>query len=196
MIVLLCGLSGAGKTTLATLVQNRLRIEGIDSEVLDGDEYRKTLCSDLGFSKEDRQQNVLRMAFVAHQLSKHGIISILSAINPFAETRAAISDCYPDVKTVFVDCPLATLLQRDTKGLYHRAMLPEGHPDKLPNLTGVNDPFEAPENPDLHLDTGKETKEACVETLLQFIRTSRVERPTSANYFSVPARVIENEKSA
>ena len=174
MIVQLCGLSGAGKTTLAKAVEQKLALEHFSVEVLDGDEYRKTLCSELGFSKEDRLENLRRIAFVARQLSKHGIIAIICAINPYEEMREEIRKNYPNVKTVFVDCSLDTLKVRDTKGLYKKAFLPEGHPEKLKNLTGVNDPFEVPQKPDLYLNTERENLEDCTNKIVQFIRNSFV----------------------
>jgi adenylylsulfate kinase len=174
MIVQLCGLSGAGKTTLAKAVEQELALQQFSVEVLDGDEYRKTLCSELGFSKEDRFENLRRIAFVARQLSKHGIIAIICAINPYEEMRHEIRENYPNVKTIFLDCPLDTLKIRDTKGLYKKAFLPDGHPEKLKNLTGVNDPFETPVRPDLYLNTDKETLEECTNKIVQFIRNSFV----------------------
>ena|SRR5215831_13912846 len=174
MIVQLCGLSGAGKTTLAKAIEKELALEHFSVEVLDGDEYRKTLCSELGFSKKDRIENLRRIAFVARQLSKHGIIAIICAINPYEEMRQEIAENYPNVKTVFVDCPLNTLKIRDTKGLYKKAFLPEGHPEKINNLTGVNDPFEAPLHPDLYINTDEQTLEECTIKVVQFIRNSFV----------------------
>lgn len=174
MIVQLCGLSGAGKTTLAKAVEQKLALEHFSVEVLDGDEYRKTLCSELGFSKEHRFENLRRIAFVARQLSKHGIIAIICAINPYEQIRQEIKKNYPNVKTVFIDCPLDTLKIRDTKGLYKKAFLPEGHPEKLNNLTGVNDPFEVPIDPDLHINTDEQTPEECASKIVQLIKNSFV----------------------
>src|ERR1700712_1053356 len=147
MIVQLCGLSGAGKSTLSELVKTKLEACGIATEIIDGDDYRTMLCRDLGFSKSDRCENIRRLGFVASKLSKHGIVAIISAINPYNEIRAELASSYKDVQTVFVDCPVASLIKRDTKGLYAKAMLPENHPDKISNLTGVNDPFDIPTNP-------------------------------------------------
>jgi adenylylsulfate kinase len=180
MIVQFCGLSGAGKSTLAYLVQQSLRAEGLPVEILDGDEYRKTLCRDLGFSREDRHQNILRMAFVAGKLSQYGIISIISAINPYQRTRNEVSNRYPQVKTIHIDCPIATLIQRDTKDLYRKALLPDDHPDKVKNLTGINDPFEAPSSPDLYINTSASSKEACALQIFRFIQESLKAAPSVA----------------
>lgn len=168
MILQFCGLSGAGKSTLAKLVKAKLSHKGSIVEVLDGDEYRKTLCSDLGFSKEDRIENLRRIAFVAAQLSKHGIIAIICAINPFEEVRAEVRKAYPSVKTIHIDCSLATLIHRDTKGLYKRALLPDTHPNKVRNLTGVNDAFEEPLHPDLYVNTDIYSIEECAHQIAYF----------------------------
>jgi len=169
MIIQLCGLSGAGKSTLAGLVKNKLQNIGIATEVIDGDDYRNMLCRDLGFSKADRCENIRRLGFVANKLSAHGIVVIISAINPYNEIRAELAGNYNNVQTVFVDCPVPVLTKRDTKGLYKRALLPDGHPDKINNLTGVNDPFDIPTSPDLHLQTSNKKKEASAEELFSFI---------------------------
>lgn len=163
------GLSGAGKTTVSTNVKRELERRGFKTEVIDGDEYRATLSKDLGFSREDRIENIRRLAFVGQKLSQHGVIVILSAINPYEEVRREIREKIPSAKTVWLDCDLETLRQRDTKGLYRRALLPDGHPEKLANLSGVNDPFEIPIDADLILKTDKETEAESTERLLRFI---------------------------
>lgn len=172
MIIQLCGLSGAGKTTIATSVKKKAMAYGTPIEIIDGDNYREFLCKDLGFSKADRCENIRRLGFVASRLSGHGIVCIISAINPYHAMREELTNAYDQVKTVFVDCPVEELVQRDTKGLYKRAMLPDNHPDKLRNLTGVNDPFEIPVLPDLHLKTNEKTIAACTSELFSFIQTS------------------------
>lgn len=176
MIIQFCGLSGAGKSTLALAVEADLNSNGIEVEILDGDVYRSTLCNDLGFSKKERMENIRRMAFVAHQLSKHGVVSVICAINPYGEMRSEIAATYPHVKTIFIDCAVETLMMRDTKGLYRKAMLPDGHPEKINNLTGVNDPFERPDKPDLYINTGTETVETCIKKITGFIM-AHVKRP-------------------
>lgn len=169
MIVQLCGLSGAGKSTLAGMVKTKLAGKGIATEIVDGDDYRKMLCRDLGFSKADRCENIRRLGFVASRFSAHGIVTIISAINPYQEIRDELSHAYKNVYTVFIDCAMPTLIKRDTKGLYKRALLPDGHPDKINNLTGVNDPFDRPAHADLHLLTSLKKKETCATELLSFI---------------------------
>ena len=165
MIIQLCGLSGAGKTTISAHLQSKAAIHGIPVEIIDGDDYRRMLCRDLGFSKEDRCENIRRLGFVASRLAAYGVISIICAINPYDAIRKELKRLYQQVMTVYVDCPLEDLIVRDTKGLYKRAFLPDNHPDKLHNLTGVNDPFEAPAAPDLHLQTNVKTIDACVQEL-------------------------------
>ncbi len=156
----MCGLSGAGKTTLARSVKSKLDIQGIGAEVIDGDDYRKTLCKDLGFSKENRLENIRRLVAVAGTFSDNGVVSIVSAINPYSELRKELKTLYRNVKLIHVDCPLHVLIERDTKGLYQKALLPEGHPEKITNLTGVNDAFDVPGNPDLYINT-TEALEKC-----------------------------------
>ena len=170
MIIQFCGMSGSGKSTLAQSVKTLLSGQGIPVEIIDGDEYRKILCPDLGFSKADRNQNIRRLAFVAGKLAAHKVVAIICAINPYDEIRQEITTTYPDVKTVFISCEMDELIRRDTKGLYKKAMLPDGHPDKVNNLTGVNDPFEVPEQPDLVIASGEETIEQSTHKLADFIR--------------------------
>ena len=142
------GLSGAGKTTIAKEVQANLARHDVRVELLDGDELRATLSSDLGFSKNDRDLQVKRIAFVANLLAKNGILVLVSAISPYRDSRARAINSFSRGFEVFVDAPLAVLEQRDTKGLYRRARLGE-----IKNLTGIDDPYERPEFPELHLDT-------------------------------------------
>jgi adenylylsulfate kinase len=169
MIIQLCGLSGTGKTTLSIITSEMLISHGYSVEVIDGDEYRKTLCNGLGFSKEDRIENMRRMAFVAAQLSKHGIIAIICAINPFEEMRKEVVNKYGDVKTIHIDCPIETLKIRDTKGLYRKAFLPDDHPEKIRNLTGINDTFEPPVHSDLYINTDRYSINACTNKMVLFI---------------------------
>jgi len=169
LFVQMTGLSGAGKTTTARLVQQRLRKKGYQVEVIDGDEYRSSLCSDLGFSKEDRNENIRRLSFVAKVLARNNVISIISAINPYEEIRKEIKERHGNVKCVYIKCDLEELKTRDTKGLYRKALLPEGHPERIENFTGISDPFEEPEDPDLIICTDTEDIEDSVVKLEDFI---------------------------
>tara|TARA_A100001515_G_C4583714_1_gene213818 strand:+ start:714 stop:1445 length:732 start_codon:yes stop_codon:yes gene_type:complete len=163
------GLSGSGKTTIARLVQQRLRKKGLQVEVIDGDEYRAGICQDLGFSKEDRNTNIKRLGFVSKVLARNGVISIISAINPYDEVRKELNQLEDNFKTVYISCDLKTLKQRDTKGLYRKALLPDGHPEKIYNFTGISDPFEEPINPDLMINTSNEDIEHSSYKLENFI---------------------------
>ena len=169
MIIMLTGLSGAGKSTLSVSTQLLLRRSGIITEIIDGDEYRKHICKDLGFSREDRIENIRRLGCVANEFTAKGIVAIISAINPYVESRDSILNAYPNVHLVFIDCPLDTLRERDTKGLYKRAGYKDGHPDKVLNLSGVNDDYDRPLTPDLYIDTGNSNLQKCTARLAGFI---------------------------
>lgn len=162
------GLSGAGKSSIANLLKDKLLAMDLKVEIIDGDEFRKTLCADLGFSMEDRIEHIKRLGFVANILSRNEIITIIAAINPYNIARNELKERY-NAKLIYVRCDVETLRKRDTKGLYQRAFLPETHPDKIHNLTGVNDTFEIPKNPDLVIDTSEETLEDSLEKILDFI---------------------------
>lgn len=169
IFVQLTGLSGSGKSTLANAVKELLRKSGFDTEIIDGDVYRKKICPDLGFSKEDRNENIRRLGFVANLLATHGVISVLAAINPYEEVRHELSNYGKHVKTVWINCDIKTLVERDTKQLYRKALLPNGHPDKVYNLTGINDPFETPSHPDLVIDTHRLSETESIQMLYEFI---------------------------
>ena len=169
LFIQLTGLSGSGKTTIANGVKKLLESNGYRVEVIDGDIYRKKLCPDLGFSKEDRHENIRRLGFVSNKFAVNGIISILAAINPYEEIRKELSDFGAHVKTVWIDCDLDLLVKRDTKQLYKKAMLPDDHPDKINNLSGVNDPYEPPESPSLIINTSIENEETSIKILFDYI---------------------------
>lgn len=155
------GLSGAGKTTIARAVEAALRARGVPVERLDGDVVRQSLTRDLGFSREDREQNIDRVAFVAKLLTRHGVICLASFISPYRAMRARARQEIGEFLEVYVTAPLATLLERDVKGLYRKALA-----GKLPNFTGVSDPYEPPEQPDLLLETDREPVEACAARVI------------------------------
>jgi len=136
------GMSGAGKSTLAERLIARLRESNAKVELLDGDVVRTNLSQGLGFSKADRDTNILRIGFVSHLLSRNGVIAVVAAISPYRETRDEVKRRIGSFVEVFVDCPLDVLVERDTKGLYKRALAGEvGH------FTGVSDPYEPPTDP-------------------------------------------------
>ena len=146
------GLSGAGKTTIAEIVERELREKFGKIEVLDGDIVRTNLSKGLGFSREDRDTNVLRIGFVANLLTRNGVGVIVSAISPFKEVRDEVRrNIGDDFLEVFVDAPLEVCADRDVKGLYKKAFSGE-----IPQFTGVSDPYEAPAAPELHIKTDEE----------------------------------------
>jgi len=166
LFVQLTGLSGSGKTTLSKRVARRLTELGYRVEVLDGDQYRQRLWPELTFSACDRQENIRRLGYIGQRMTHHGLVVILAAINPYEHIRGELRIMIPASRLVFIDCDLTTLRQRDTKGLYARAALPQDHADKITNLTGVNDPYEIPEAPDLLINTSRETEDASEQKLL------------------------------
>jgi len=169
LAIQMTGMSGAGKSTLTKLVSQHLKKKGLLVEIIDGDEYRANLCSDLGFSKEDRNTNIRRLGFVSKVLSRNNVITIIAAINPYDIVRKELIKKDKNLKTVYVKCKLETLIERDVKGLYKRALLPDGHPDKVYNFTGISDPFEEPSNPDLIINTSEQSIDKSVKILEQFI---------------------------
>ena len=148
----LTGLSGAGKTTIADAVAQQLRPAGREVEVLDGDELRRGLSAGLGFSREDRDTHVRRVGFVAELLARHGVVALVPVIAPYAATRDEVRTQHDIHGTgyleVHVATPLAECARRDVKGLYAKAAAGE-----ITAMTGVDDPYEEPDKPDLRLDT-------------------------------------------
>ncbi|NJK28137.1 MAG: adenylyl-sulfate kinase, partial [Coleofasciculaceae cyanobacterium SM2_3_26] len=138
------GLSGAGKTTICKAVEEKLRDRGHDLEVLDGDIVRQNLTKGLGFSKEDRDENVRRIGFVANLLTRHGVIVLVSAISPYRAVREEVRDRIGSFIEVFANTPLEVCEARDVKGLYKRTRAGE-----IKNFTGISDPYEPPLNPEV-----------------------------------------------
>lgn len=149
------GLSGAGKTTLARLVEKELKQRGHKVEVLDGDIVRTNLSKGLGFSKEDRDTNIRRIGFVCDLLARNDVVAIAAAISPYREIRDEIRriTTAPFIEA-YVECPLNVLVERDVKGLYKRALAGE-----IKNFTGVDDPYEAPGSPEVLVNSSVETPE-------------------------------------
>jgi adenylyl-sulfate kinase len=155
------GLSGAGKSTLAGLAAEELRRRGYRVEVLDGDEVRTNLSKGLGFSKEDRDTNIRRIGYVCRLLARNGVIAIAAAISPYRSIRDEVRGQHERFFEVYVDCPLETLVERDVKGLYKKALAGE-----LKGFTGVSDPYEPPLNHELTVATGRETAQESLARLL------------------------------
>jgi len=142
------GLSGAGKSTLAEMLYHVRRKRGIKVEMLDGDVVRTNLSKGLGFSKEDRDTNILRIGFVANLLTRNEIAVIVSAISPYRETRNQVRAMIQDFVEVFVHATVEECAKRDVKGLYARALAGE-----ITGFTGVDDPYEPPQSPEIYVDT-------------------------------------------
>ena len=151
-VLWMTGLSGAGKTTIALELLQQLADRGLRLERLDGDVVRESLTSDLGFTAEDRRKNIERITFVAKLLSRNGVGCVCSFISPYQAVRDHVRANTTNFLEIFVDAPLDVVIDRDVKGLYKKALAGE-----IPNFTGVSDPFEAPENPDIHIHTDQET---------------------------------------
>lgn len=159
------GMSGAGKTTLSKRVYLEFKRLGLRAEWLDGDLIRANLSQELGFSKRDRDINVRRLGFISHLLNKNGVISVVAAISPYAESRQANHRLVADYVEVFCDCPLPALIARDPKGLYKKALAGE-----IANFTGVSDPYEAPAEPDVRVCTGEESEEQSFARIMEALR--------------------------
>src|SRR3712207_2624794 len=170
------GLSGAGKTTIADIVEHELRVRFRRIEVLDGDIVRTNLSKGLGFSKEDRDTNVLRIGFVADLLTRNGVGVIVSAISPFKEVRDRVRrNIGEDFIEVFVDAPLELCAERDVKGLYKKAFAGE-----IGRFTGVSDPYEAPAAPELHIKTDEETPQESARRVIAHLEESGYLTPVEA----------------
>jgi adenylylsulfate kinase len=162
------GLSGAGKSTLASAIRNRLEVTR-PVEVLDGDEVRTFLSRGLGFSKPDREENIRRIGYVARALARHRVAVITAAISPYRESRnevrqLAAGQGIPFIE-VYAQASLETLVQRDVKGLYKKALAGE-----IQNFTGISDPYEPPELPEVHVRSDTEPIEESVSRILQALR--------------------------
>ena len=156
------GLSGSGKTTLSKRVESELRRRGIERvELLDGDVIRTHLSKGLGFSKEDRDTNIRRIGFVCKLLSRNGVIAIAAAISPYREVRDFNRKEIGDFVEVHCKCSLETCIERDVKGFYKKALAGE-----IRNYTGIDDPYEEPLNPEVVLETDRETPEESVKKIM------------------------------
>jgi len=155
------GLSGAGKTTISKAVADKLRSQGYKLEILDGDIVRQNLTKGLGFSKEDRDENIRRIGFVSHLLTRNGVIVLVSAISPYRQTRLEVKQKIGDFVEVYVNAPLGVCEERDVKGLYKRVRAGE-----ITNFTGIDDPYEPPLDPHVECRTDLEEVEESVMKVL------------------------------
>ncbi len=170
-IIWLTGLSGAGKTTVSIALENALFEQKALVTILDGDVVRSGLNQDLGFSAEDRKENIRRIGEVAHLLANQAFVVIVAFISPFREDRDWVRQSMDDGRfiEVFVDCPLAVCEQRDTKGLYKKARKGE-----INDFTGISSPYEPPLSPEIHLKTSEHSVEECVGEILEFLEQAKV----------------------
>ena len=164
--VWLTGLSGAGKSTIARLLECRLRERGARVEVLDGDVVRTHLCKGLGFSKEDRDENIRRIGFVCELLARNGVVAIAAAISPYRAVREEVRSRIPRFVEVHMHCPLEVLVKRDVKGLYKKALAGE-----IEHFTGVSDPYELPTAPEVTIRSDCETPEQGVERIWETLES-------------------------
>ncbi len=163
-VLWMTGLSGAGKTTIALILEEELKSRGCKFERLDGDVVRESLTRDLGFSKEDRDKNIERVSFVAKLLSRNEVGCVCSFISPYQAVRDMVRANTTNFMEVFIDAPLDVVIGRDVKGMYKKAIAGE-----IPNFTGISDPFEAPTNPDIHIHTDQETPEESARRILVYL---------------------------
>jgi len=163
-VLWMTGLSGAGKTTIALILEEELKNRGCKFERLDGDVVRESLTRDLGFSKEDRDKNIERVSFVAKLLSRNGVGCVCSFISPYQSVRDMVRASTTNFVEVFIDAPLNVVIDRDVKGMYKKAIAGE-----IPNFTGISDPFEAPANADIHIHTDQETPVESAQRILAYL---------------------------
>ena len=171
VVVWFTGLSGAGKSTIAAAVEQELTARGLHTYSLDGDNIRFGLCRDLGFSADDRAENIRRIGEVAALMHDAGLIVLSAFISPAREHRDAVRKRLPD--GCFIEVYVATSLEaceaRDVKGLYAKARAGE-----IKGFTGIDDPYEAPENAELSLDTAGKTVDACVQEVISLLDTRNI----------------------
>ena len=166
------GMSGSGKSTLSSLVADRLRTLGARVEVIDGDIVRTRLCKGLGFSKDDRQENISRIGFVCELLSRNGVIAIAAAISPYRACREQLRSRIPNFIEVYMQCPVEVLVERDVKGLYKKALAGE-----ITHFTGISDPYEPPAAPEVTIDSSKDTLEDSLASILRVLEARGILAP-------------------
>jgi adenylylsulfate kinase len=170
-VIWFTGLSGSGKSTLAHAVEAHLHQSGLNTFVLDGDNVRHGLCRDLGFSDQDRKENVRRIGETAKLLLEAGVITLTAFISPFKAERAIARSLMPhgDFIEIHCFCPLAVCEQRDVKGLYKKARLGE-----IKDFTGISSPYEEPERPDLRIDTSRLSLEESVQQVISLLQARNI----------------------
>ncbi|MCA9470430.1 MAG: adenylyl-sulfate kinase [Nitrospirales bacterium] len=176
------GLPCSGKSTLAQMLYQRFVNLQYPTEILDGDEVRRRLTKGLGFSKPDRDENIRRIAYVAKLLTRIGGVTITAAISPYQKLRREARDEIGRFVEVYVQCPIDVCIKRDVKGHYAKAQRGE-----ITNFTGVSDPYEPPENPEIVVMTDKESPEVCIDKILEYL---------SHNQYIRMMRKVENARHA
>lgn len=167
------GLPSSGKSTLARMLEDVLEERGFHVEVLDGDEVRLRLSKGLGFSKEDRDENIHRIAYVAKLITRCGAVAITCAISPYREIRNQAREEIGRFVEVYVKCDLEECIRRDVKGLYRKALSGE-----IKNFTGISDPYEEPLNPEIVVETNKETHKESLNVIISGLtRLGYIPRP-------------------
>lgn len=164
------GLPASGKSTITKLLEARLFSQKVRTVILDGDQIRQGLNRDLGFSKEDRRENIRRISEVAKILKEAGLIVLVAAISPFQEDRTLAKQiCEDDYYEIYVNCSLEECIKRDPKGLYRKAQKGE-----ITNFTGISSPYEVPINPHLVLDSEHRTAEQLIDELIVFMHKEKI----------------------
>ncbi len=181
------GLSASGKTTLARLLEGALLERGLKVEVLDGDVIRSGLSKDLGFTREDREINLRRIAFVAKLLARNGVAVIVGAISPYRKIRHEVREEIGAFVEVFVNAPIEICMERDPKGLYKKALA-----GKIKSFTGVDDPFETPARPEIEVRTDEEKPEESLARILRSLEIlGRIPNLPEAGYSDEESLLIE-----
>lgn len=193
-VVWFTGLPSSGKSTLAGLLAQELPSRGLPVEILDGDEVRQRLTKGLGFSKEDRDDNIRRIAFVAKLLSRNNVCAITAAISPYRSVRDEARRDIGRFVEVYVKCPVETCIARDVKGLYRRALAGE-----ISNFTGISDPYEEPLDPEVVVETDRESTEASLRRIVKrlddlgYLASSRPHRETTD--IPIPTYLVQQIKT-
>ncbi|HED17068.1 MAG TPA: adenylyl-sulfate kinase [Gammaproteobacteria bacterium] len=170
------GLSGAGKSTLAHVLEEQLHQRACSTYVFDGDNVRHGLCGDLSFSEQDRVENIRRIGEMAKLFCNAGILALTAFISPFRIDRKKVRDLVgDDFIEIFCDCSLDVCESRDVKGLYKKARKGE-----IPEFTGISSPYEAPENPEISLDTGTQPLEDCVQQIIDYLESREILPPQTS----------------
>jgi adenylyl-sulfate kinase len=193
LVVWLTGMSGAGKSTLARALSAQLKAAGLQVETLDGDDVRQNLSRGLGFTREDRDINIQRIGFVARLLARNRVVVLGAAISPYQrsrdDVRRSIESDGVRFLEVFVRCPLETLIQRDVKGLYARALLGE-----IEHFTGISDTYEEPLSPDITVDSSVESVDESTTRILSHILNPGAAYDPATPIGVAPQRGIGNEQ--